>query len=774
MNPMRIDELDISPEIIGSLKSQGFLELHPPQAEAIPMALTGRNLVVAIPTASGKSLIGYIPALKKIVQEGRKVLFIVPLKALAAEKKDDFDAFSHLGIRAHLSTGDLDNEDRGMERANVVVATSEKADSMVRHGSGWLKDLGLVIVDEVHTIHDPGRGPTLEVVLTKLMRRNRDMQVIALSATISNARDLAEWMRADLVRSDWRPIPLKEGIYMDDAISFSDGTERDVSGNDEPVWKMVKQTVEEGGQCLVFVNTRRSTEAQAVKLAKNMKNVAPNPLDGEDRYIIEGESEVTDLGRKLATCIEGGTAFHNAGLGYRQRRYVESNFRSGRIKCIVATPTLAAGVNLPARRVIIRDTTRFEMNSGHVPLPVMEIKQMCGRAGRPRFDPYGEAVLIADNPEEYDHLLQDYVLSESERITSKLFDDRTLRGHILGLLASGDADSDETIVEFLKETFFGTVSSMYGVESVVEKVVDFLQREEMVCREGDRIRVLPFGKRVSDLCIDPITASIARKAMLNTTDETPLIQILFAAAITPDVLGMFPKKADMEVLNAMVDEMEQDFLVDPYEYFESYYNETLFGDMKVALLMSKWIEETSEDTLFETMGLGPGDIHTRVDMMDWIVYSMREIALFFNPDAVPRMRNLSTRIRYGVREELVELVSFKGVGRSRARILFNNGIRTKEDVHCTPFEQLAAIPKIGQALARSMKGAVDRIMEPVPVMESHDIDEEAMLDEMAAEYGMAMPVEKPEEKKTKGASKKRVKKEKKVETGSKQASLFDF
>ena len=206
---MRIDELDVSGRVSEALKSEGFLELHPPQAQAIPLALEGRNLVVAIPTASGKSLIGYVPALKTVTEHNGKVLYIVPLKALASEKKDDFDRFSSLGVRTHLSSGDLDAEDRGLADANVVIATSEKADSMIRHGSEWMNGLRLVIADEIHMVHDPGRGPTLEVALTKLIRRNREMQVIALSATISNAEDLARWLHADLVRSDWRPIPLR-------------------------------------------------------------------------------------------------------------------------------------------------------------------------------------------------------------------------------------------------------------------------------------------------------------------------------------------------------------------------------------------------------------------------------------------------------------------------------------------------------------------------------------------------------------------------------------
>ena len=221
---MRVDELDVPDSVADALTSVGFVELHPPQADAIPIALEGRNLVAAIPTASGKSLIGYAAALKTLALKQGSVLYIVPLKALASEKRDDFDVFSErLGFRVHMSTGDLDSDDRGLSDADVVVATSEKADSMIRHGSPWMRDVRLVIADEVHMIHDPGRGPTLEVTLTKMMGRNPDLQIIALSATISNAIDLANWLDADLVI-------LSVGVRPDTALAKAAGLELTAKG----------------------------------------------------------------------------------------------------------------------------------------------------------------------------------------------------------------------------------------------------------------------------------------------------------------------------------------------------------------------------------------------------------------------------------------------------------------------------------------------------------------------------------------------------------------
>lgn len=759
---MRVDELDIPDAVADALMSAGFRELHPPQAEAIPKALEGRNLVAAIPTASGKSLIGMIPALRMLCQHAGRVLYIVPLKALAAEKRDDFDVFSgRLGFKVHMSTGDLDGEDRGLGDADVVVATSEKADSLLRHGSPWMSGVRLVIADEIHMIHDPGRGPTLEVALTKMVRKIPDLQVIALSATISNSMDLANWLDAALVRSSWRPVPLREGVYLGGEISFDDGSAVQVPKAKDDLEALVEQTVEGGGQCLVFVNSRRSTEAVASRMSEMLAHGHARSLPPAVRSALEGDAETTDVGRKLASCVAGGAAFHNAGLTYRQRRAVEEGFKAGEIKCIVATPTLAAGINLPARRVIVRDTTRFE-NGGNVPIPVMEVKQMCGRAGRPGYDPYGEAVLVAKNERDADHLREDYIDRDTERVQSQLFSGNVIRTHILGILATGDADSEESIVDFLRHTFYGATSQMFGVENAVEGVVDFLEREQMVRRQGDSIEVLPFGKRVSDLCIDPESASILRDAVMRIGNDTDDILILLAAAMTPDVLGMYPKKCDESRMRAFESEHEDDLLVDPAELDDYLYD--LFGsDLKVAMVVDDWISEVPENTMTSEFGIGPGDIRSRIDMMDWMIYAMGEIAYIFNPPAIKKVRPLSTRIRYGVKEELMDLVSLRGVGRARARTLFDRGFRNRSEISASDPSVLASIPGIGPALAESMVRQAGGRTERTPY--TPPSEEEAMIDEMAAAYGEtaevapAVPDGTPEEK---------------TEAGPRQASLFDF
>src|SRR5437879_5558984 len=216
---MRIADLGLDSRIVEILKGQGIEELYPPQADAIGPALLGENLVLAIPTASGKSLVAYLAILASVLRGG-KALYIVPLRALAAEKYDDLKEFEPLGMKVGISVGDYDSVDPTLEKFDVIVATSERADSLLRHRTNWLQQLTVVVADEVHLINDADRGPTLEITLAKLRQVNPKAQVLDLSATIKNSDQLAKSLAAEHVKSETRPVPLKEGVYHDSPIHF--------------------------------------------------------------------------------------------------------------------------------------------------------------------------------------------------------------------------------------------------------------------------------------------------------------------------------------------------------------------------------------------------------------------------------------------------------------------------------------------------------------------------------------------------------------------------
>ncbi|MDH7507032.1 MAG: DEAD/DEAH box helicase, partial [Candidatus Thermoplasmatota archaeon] len=380
---MKLDEIDLDRRIIEILKEHEISELYPPQAEALPYALKGENLVLSIPTASGKSLVAYLAIVNRLINEGRKALYVVPLKALAREKYEELLLFEKLGLKVGISTGDLDDSDPRLARFDIIVCTSEKADSLLRHKVNWMNKIKVLVIDEIHLIHDPSRGPTLEVIISHFKALNPKTQIIALSATIKNAVELSSWLNGKLITSNWRPVPLREGVFYKNKVLFDDGKTLTFEDSDKtPLEKLVEDSVENKGQVLVFVNTRKSTISVANKLAL----VIENKLDKVDKENLKKLinsfkaelPELTTVDKKLFYCLEKGAAFHNAGLSSIQRRFVEHGFKDRIIKCIVATPTLAAGVNIPAQRVVIRDLWRYDPNFGMHPIPILEYKQQAG------------------------------------------------------------------------------------------------------------------------------------------------------------------------------------------------------------------------------------------------------------------------------------------------------------------------------------------------------------------------------------------------------------
>ncbi len=196
---MKVEDLPISPEIIRILHQQGIQNLYPPQADALPHALQGTNIVVAAATAAGKSLVAYLPILQAAYTQKKKSLYIVPLRALAREKWEDLQPFKKLGIKIGISTGDLDETGSHLAKNDIIICTSEKADSLLRHQAQWLNDLAVVVTDEIHLINDTSRGPTLEIIIARLRAMDTHTQIIALSATINNAQEIASWLDSILI-----------------------------------------------------------------------------------------------------------------------------------------------------------------------------------------------------------------------------------------------------------------------------------------------------------------------------------------------------------------------------------------------------------------------------------------------------------------------------------------------------------------------------------------------------------------------------------------------
>lgn len=209
------------PEELYRILDKEITKLRPAQEKAIKKGLLERkNLLVCTPTASGKTLIAEFAALKSIIEGNGKAIYIVPLKALASEKYKDFKKRYGSVAKIALSIGDIDSADSYLVDYDLIITTSEKLDSLIRHHAPWLSLVSTIIIDEIHLLNDPGRGPTLEILITILRQLLKKSQIIALSATIGNPEELAEWLKANLVIDNWRPVKLHKGVYLDGEVEF--------------------------------------------------------------------------------------------------------------------------------------------------------------------------------------------------------------------------------------------------------------------------------------------------------------------------------------------------------------------------------------------------------------------------------------------------------------------------------------------------------------------------------------------------------------------------
>ncbi len=711
---MLISELEAHgapPQLAQVLRAAGREELYPPQADAVREGLfsTGDSFVVSAPTAAGKTLIAEMAALSVFFRKkGKiKIIYLVPLRALAREKFEDFSSrFKAIGMKVVLSTGDFDSDEPWNRQADLVICTNEKLDSLIRHRAPWLAQIGLIVADEIHLLGDGHRGPTLEVVLTRLRYINPSIRTIALSATIPNAREIADWLGARLIESKWRPVLLREGVFFNGAVIFNDGNVNWVdtrSGLD--ALDLALETIRDGGQALVFVGTRQSAEALAKKSEAHVRTLL-STLEAEKleklSHEIEGGSiEPTRMAKKLAGSVANGVAFHHAGIIYAQRKLVEDAFRENRIKLLASTTTLAMGLNLPSRRVIIRDWWRYESGAGMQSIPVIEVKQMAGRAGRPGYDKFGEAVIIARNKRDENLLFEKYIKGEPDEITSMLASETALRTHILSSIAGMFTSDMKQLMDFLGKTFFAHQQGTGFLSPIARDITGFLSEEGMIkTDERGRFSATRFGRRVSELYIDPLGAVIIRDALRLPKEKSPFA-LFHMLARTPDMMRITVKKKDRDEMMDVFSAHAPSLLM-PDE--DIYLTGDMLSELKTASVLMQWILEMPEEKIVNHFGIGPGDLRTLVELADWLLYSSREIARIAGfKEAGEDIAVTRTRTHYGVKEELLPLVGLRGIGRVRARGLFEAGFKNLEDIAHATIEGLSGVAGIGEGTAKDIK-----------------------------------------------------------------------
>lgn len=710
---MKVEELSefgIPEKYIEKLKEEKISELYPPQADVIKKGLfREKNLIISLPTASGKTFIATAVMIHNLLErKGTKVVYISPLVALSYEKYRYFKNFFDKDFKVAISVGDLDSSDSWLADYDVIVCTTEKLESLLRHNIPWINKVGLIIVDEIHMLNDSSRGPTLEILLTKLMEIVPRAQILGLSATISNADELARWLNAALVVSDFRPVKLYEGVSFDSKIHFNEKDGYEINESEDVENAIIQNTLELNKQTLVFTSTRKNAESLAERLCKTVKF----KLKKDDQYKLDSlYKEVenvleypTQQCKKLGACIRSGVAFHHAGLLGKQKNLIEDNFRNGLIKAIVATPTLALGVNLPAFRVLVRDVKRYYQGTGASYIPVLEYKQFVGRAGRPTYDTFGESILLAKSEDEAKDLIQHFIFGQPEDITSKLALEPILRMHTLALIASEFCNSEESIFDFFGKTFY---SFHYGDIGLVHEriygILEELSKWGLIIRKRTNLSATRIGKRVSELYIDPLTAYEFLNA-LKIYKKRHLTEFSFLQLIS-NSLEMRPlvsvRSSEISDVQQTILERHKQILQEiPEEYDLEF--EDFLDSIKTALMFENWINEATEDQILTKFKVAPGELHSKLQLVDWLVYALHELALLGGyKDVLTVIKKLRIRLKYGIREELIPLVKLKGIGRIRARRLFTARFDSLDKLRKIPIEKLSEI--LGVKIAREIK-----------------------------------------------------------------------
>lgn len=409
-------------EITKKYEQKGITEMFDWQVKCLgnpKVLMECCNLVYSAPTSAGKTLVAELITIKTILERQKKVIIILPFVSIVREKMFYFqDILSSSGIRVEGFMGSQ-SPPGGLQAVHVAICTIEKANSLVNRllDDGSISDLGAVIVDELHLLGDPHRGYILELLLTKVRYvstkfDDTHIQIVGMSATLPNLEVLANWLDAELFITQFRPIPLDEyclvgNKYFNKCGELVSTQDLKLTSDSDYVLNICLDTISEGCSVLIFCMTKNRCENLAQSIASSfyklgcsgnqMGLVLRNQLKTES--ILEVLEQLKNcpvsLDHVLKSTISFGVAYHHAGLTFDERDIIEGGFKSGAIRILVATSTLSSGVNLPARKVIIR-TPVFQRQ----PINILTYKQMIGRAGRMGKDTKGESILVCTESEK--------------------------------------------------------------------------------------------------------------------------------------------------------------------------------------------------------------------------------------------------------------------------------------------------------------------------------------------------------------------------------------
>lgn len=476
--------------------------VNPAQAQAAPYVMGDKPVMVVAPTGAGKTVIGMMAASKEIKHNGRKAAWLVPQRTLTAELDKDLQKWRDMGIKVVSLSGETTTDAEKTRDADLWVATTEKFEALCRASS--MKDaiagIGTVIVDEIHLLGEPSRGPVLETLLARIRQETSGVRLVGLSATAANADQVAQWLNADLVEITWRPTRLTNQLL---ALPIADSRTEDDALRTEAVTALVQETSESDGSTLVFCGSKHNVRSTALAIA------ASRGVRGAH------SAQPGDIDTVAQLCAEAGVGLHYSDWPHKKE--AERQFRERETDVLVATSTLAAGVNTPARVVVVRDTS-----IGPQPMEVSMIQQMFGRAGRAGKEPEGWAfLLVAAN--ELGRWRQR--LGQGYSINSGILN--SVADHLLGEVVQGNIGSQDQA-----ETWWeSTLAYHQGEQNLtpINDARDFLVRWRFVETQETKNGLLWSATRLGAITSKMMVEVKDAASLLAAIGRTPTPRSAFTA-----------------------------------------------------------------------------------------------------------------------------------------------------------------------------------------------------------------------------------------------------
>lgn len=670
------------PEIVEKTRT-GLENLFPPQRELLGAGFPGvdENWVICSPTGSGKTLMAEW-AIEHVLGQGLAAIYVAPLRAIVEEKLTDWNRRKP-EWSVGLFTGETARNPRQTrpKSEGVLLMTPEKLSNYLlgwKNHLDWISRVGVLVVDEFHLTGDPHRGAALESMIGRLQRINPLVRIAGLSGTLSNAAELALWLKAKMFVSVWRPIPVEKRV-----VRF-----KNLQRKKELLFSEIEACRRAGGKTLVFVNSRKRCEGLATELQ--------------------------------AAGI--GAEFHHAGLPREERERSQKRMRAGETEVLLSTSALEMGVNFPARKVVIYDAYCFDGET-FAPMSVQRFQQCAGRAGRAGYDTQGEVSLFLP---VWDGGRIDYLTAEPEPVRSGMFGSDCLLREVLGEVAGRLSITAEHLeVNFAARTLWRKQGGAQELSKPLQALKDGDMVREVQKEDRTYLNETALGRVATQMAVSPNTIN-HWGALHREWDWWEEFDVLLAACLAREatpILGF-----NFEEIDRMTDVVLQI----PSGVLDSHHSRLVravpgvpikrwMAAVKAAVLLTQHTQGRTIEELATDYDCYPTDLQTLKQNCAWVLAAAQRVFQILarqraeaeledgeelegpiKSRASELCRRLALMIEYGVAAESIGLVKVPGIGSKRVRRLTDHGVRTLADLVQMRPAELGKVLGMKEATAEKM------------------------------------------------------------------------